>query len=570
MKLTRQSSAAAQSQGRSDHKALSSLSSQLQHIELSEAAGSETRSLPSLLNLSTDVLLNLLVTMVDLKSLSTFSFCCKYARFIISHTRILEIVAQREWNILTGSGLGELAKQRIGLHSFLQLKQWEHRLCFSMRYRNVLHKISDQFLFEDGNQANMEEAEGSMRIPSHRHFDASVNLAVSCHEDDAHVYVWALPSCARLARLNCEAPPLAVAVYNNRAVTLERVPLPANDTQFRLKLKLWTVPGSGTRQCACVKVLSPPANFPFQIVVTAESIARLELGGGGATIAVLSSWAGVGAPFVASYRCCLCHLIRCETGQLLCGPHVVAASYDASFFNDYIDWRGYKRMGVFHADDPRLLSSSADTRRPTLAAGIHSYVSVTHALRQPPHGGEALLRALWIQEFSYASHAPLFAQVAVLDASEFEGLLGPVAVTDALLIESDEYRAKHLLVLLDAGWLLEYDLAPCSSAQEEYGHLRALPSDGNVWNKHQGAVVCMRVLGRTLVTLGADHSVRTWDLFSGLCGARVIFPGLREGFTPVGLQVCRLGLALASTNNQEDGGEDFFGECHLHLIDFTT
>ena len=526
---------------------------------------SEGLSPQSLLGLSTDVLLNLLVTLVDLKSLAAFANTCRFARCIISQTRIIEVVAHREWNSCVGEGLGELCRHRIGLPSFLALKQWEYRLLHSLTYRTACHVISDQFLFEDGNAAALDQLEGSMRIMAPQCFDASVGFAITAHEDDNHVYVWSLPRSVRVTRLKCEEPPVAVAVYGHRAVTLEKVPLPMLDSQFWLKMRLWAVPGSGIRQSACTRILAPPADFPFQLMVTLESQVAVGFGGGGAFIEVLSSWCAMGTNAIATYRCTMSHTFSADTGQLILPPKILVAAYDFSFFHSLLDWRGYKFQGVLRTDDLRFMSSRVDPRRVHLAAGIRSYVVASHVLRPAGHANEELLLAIWIQEFSLIDNSLLFSATSLVDPAAFESLLvSQVKITEMYFIESAEYRSKRLLVLFDCGTLLEYDLR----SSEDFTHVRSFPSDGNVWNKHQGMIVCMRVVGSTLVTLGIDYSIRTWDLLTGLSSPRVLYPCIKEGFTPIGLQICQFGLVAASTNNHEDS-PDFYGACHLHVIDFT-
>jgi hypothetical protein len=78
----------------------------------------------------------------------------------------------------------------------------------------------------------------------------------------------------------------------------------------------------------------------------------------------------------------------------------------------------------------------------------------------------------------------------------------------------------------------------------------------------------MRVIGSTLITLGVDYTIRTWDLVTGLSHTRIITPGIKDGFSPMGMQICQLGLVIASTNSNEDS-EDLYGTCHLHVIDFS-
>lgn len=542
---------------------ISTLPSHLRRAGLAGLADESSR--PPLLSLSTDVLLNLLVTLVDLKSLAAFSHTCKFARYIISQTRIIEVVAHREWNSYVGEGLGELCRHRIGLDSFLALKQWEYRLLHSVSYRTSRFVISDQFLFEDGNPAALDQLEGSMRIMAPCCFDASVGFAISAHEDDPNVYVWALPRCTRVARFRCEEPPVALAMYGSRAVTLEKVPLPMLDSQFWLKMRLWSVPGSGIRQSACTRVLAPPTDFPFHLMITLESQVAVGFGGGGTYIVVLSSWCGMGTNSIATYRCTMVHTFSADTGQLILSPKVLVASYDFSFFNNLLDWRGYKFQGVFRSDDLRFMASRIDPRRVCLAPGIRSYVVASHIHRPMGNITDELLLAIWIQEFSLVDNSLLFSAAALIEPSAFEtSLITPVKITEMYFIESAEYRSKHLLVLFDCGTLLEYDLR----SYEEFTHVRCFPSDGNVWNKHQGVIVCMRVVGSTLVTLGIDYSIRTWDLMTGLSSPRVLYPCIKEGFTPVGLQICHFGLVAASTNNHEDS-QDFYGACNLHVIDFT-
>ena len=190
--------------------------------------------------------------------------------------------------------------------------------------------------------------------------------------------------------------------------------------------------------------------------------------------------------------------------------------------------------------------------------------------------GQELLQGVWVQEFSF-SHGRLFSSFLVFNPDMFEistEINAPaVLVKECLFIESLEYRAKHVLILLDSGHLIETKLrcqsaSDAVSATDELQMVRSYPADGNIWNKHQGVIVCMRVVGCTLVTLGSDYTVRTWSLFSGLSLSRVIHPGFREGFSPVGMQLCHHGLVLASSNSQEHSNVDLYGACDLHLIDF--